>query len=221
MRITTQMLNESARKAGLPINNTSLLSYASNESSENTLLRTLNKNSSSVVDTAKRSSYEKLEKAANQLLQKAEFFMTEGEESVFAKVRESGSNQEIYEGVEALLESYNNTLKTLITTSNPLNDFYRQMLQEAATDNREALENIGVTISKDGTAVLDKDKLKTADTDSLEKLFGASGTFSSKTAFLATRISDNAKANVESLTCQYGSTGNVYSAFTNKYDFWG
>ena len=65
MRITTQMLNESARKAGLPINNTSLLSYASNESSENTLLRALNKNSSSVVDTAKRSSYEKLEKAAD------------------------------------------------------------------------------------------------------------------------------------------------------------
>ena len=31
MRITTQMLNESARKASLPINNTSLLNYIKND----------------------------------------------------------------------------------------------------------------------------------------------------------------------------------------------
>jgi len=37
--------------------------------------------------------------------------------------------------------------------------------------------------------VLNKDKLKTADTDSLEKALGTAGTFSGKVAFLAERIS--------------------------------
>ena len=221
MRITNQMLNESAKKAGLPINYTSLLNYINNDSSENTLLSALSKNKSSAADTGKKSNYEKLEKSAEQLLQKAENFTTEGEESIFSKARESGSNQEIYDGVEALVETYNNTIKALKTASTPLNDYYRQMMQEAADENSEALESIGITIAKDGTAVLDMDKLKTADTDTLEKVLGTSGTFSKKVAFLATRISDNAEANAKSLTSQYNSKGDIYSALSNKYDVWG
>ena len=221
MRITTQMLNESAKKAGLPINNMSLLNYINHDNSESTLLSALNKSSNSTVDAKKKSHYEKLEKAADQLLQKAELFTTEGEASIFAKSRETESNQAIYDGVESLVESYNNTIKALKTTSTPVNDYYRQMLQEAATENREALSNIGVTISKDGTIVLDKDKLKASDTDSLEKALGTSGTFSSKVAFLATRISDNAGVNAKNLTNQYSSTGNLYSTLNSKYDFWG
>lgn len=42
MRIITQMLNESARKAGIPVNNTSLLNYINNDSSNNSLLSALN-----------------------------------------------------------------------------------------------------------------------------------------------------------------------------------
>lgn len=218
MRITTQMLNESARQAGLPINNISLLNYINNDSSENTLLSALNKNSNSVANTVKKSSYEKLDKASEQLLQKAETFTTQGEDSIFEKVQQSGSNQEIYDSVETLLQNYNNTLQNLKTTSTPLNDYYRQMLQQAATENKEALSSIGVTITKDSTATLDKDKLKSADIDSLKKVLG---TFSTKVAFLAARISDNAEANAKSLTSQYSSTGSLYSALSSKYNFWG
>lgn len=221
MRITTQMLNQSARKAGMPINNKSLLNYINNDGSENTLPGALDKNQNSAASAVKKSNYEKLETAAEQLLQTAESFAAEGEESVFVKAKESGSNEEIYAGVKALVERYNNTLEALRKASTPLNDYYRQMLQGAATDNSEALNGIGITISKDGTAVLDKDKLKAADIDSLEKVLGASGDFSTKVAFLATRISDNAEANAESLTSQYNAQGNIYSAQANKYDFRG
>lgn len=44
MRITTQMLNESAKKSGLPINNTSLLNYINGDETNNSLLEALNKN---------------------------------------------------------------------------------------------------------------------------------------------------------------------------------
>lgn len=219
MRITTQMLNESARRAGLPINNTSLLNYINGNSSENTLLSALNK--SSTVDSTKKSNYEKLEKAADQLLQDVNFFTAEGEKSVFAKARESENNEEIYDGAEALVESYNNTLNYLKADSSSLNIYYRQMLQEAVTGNKEALSSIGITISKDGTLEIDKDKLEAADTDSLEKVLGKSGTFSGKVAILAARIADNAEANAGSLSSQYSSTGSLYSALASKYDFWG
>lgn len=220
MRITTQMLYESARKAGRPINNNSLLNYINNDSSQLSVMNALNKNHN-VVDTEKRSNYEKLEKAAEQLFQKAEVFSTEGENSIFAKAKESGSNQQIYDAAEALVENYNNTIKTLKTGSGALNDFYRQMLQETATENSEALKNIGITIAKDGTAVIDQEKMKTADIDSLEKALGPNGNFSKKVAFLAERIADHAEANAESLTSQYNSSGNLYSAMSGKYDFWG
>lgn len=219
MRVTTKMLYESARKAGLPGNQVSLLDYINKDNSQNALINSLNKNSG--VDTEKKSSFEKLEKAADQLLQKAEIFTTKGEKSVFSKARESGDNQQIYAGVEALVESYNNTIKSLKTASTTLNDYYRKMLQEAAAENSDALKSIGVTISKDGTAVIDRDKLKAADIDSLEKALGSSEGFAKKAAFLAGRISDNAKANADSLLNQYNSSGNTYSGMFNKYDFWG
>lgn len=56
MRITNQMLNESAKKAGLPINSTSLLNYINNDSSKNTLLSALSKNRLLSSDDAGSSS---------------------------------------------------------------------------------------------------------------------------------------------------------------------
>lgn len=47
------MLNESARRAGLPINNTSLLNYINNDGSDNSLLSALSKNST--VDSVKKA----------------------------------------------------------------------------------------------------------------------------------------------------------------------
>lgn len=220
MRVTTRMVNESARKAGLPVNSTSLLNYINNGSSQNPLLNALGQKNSN-VDTTKKINYEKLEKAADQLLQKTQIFTTEGEKSVFAKAGETGNNQQVYEGAEVLIESYNNTIKALKTAPATLNEYYRKMLQEAASENGDALKNIGITISKDGTAVIDKDKLKAASIDSLEKALGESGDFVKKMAFLAERISDNAEANAENLTSQYNSTGKTYSGKLSKYDFWG
>lgn len=220
MRITTQMLSATARKAGITIKKKSLLDFINKDSSKSTLLGALDK--SGAVDTVRKSNCEKLEKEADMLLKKTEFFTEGGEKSVFDKARESGSGQEIYDGVEAMAESYNNTLKALNTVSDTykLNAYYSKMLKEAAAESSEALSNAGITIVKDGTMVIDKNKLKAADIGSLEKTFGTSGTFLEKAAFLASRISDNAKANLESLSSMYGLTGNLYSALGSKYDFW-
>ena len=218
MRITTQMLNESARKAGLPINGTSLLNYI-NGNSNNTLLNALNKNSA--TDVATKTKYEKLEKAADQLSEAASVFIATGEDSLFSKARESGDNQDVYNAVEDFVGKYNSTLSALKNTSSTLNDYYSQMLKSAASDNKDALESIGITIAKDGSLSVDKDKLKEADIDTLEKVLGNTKGFTQKAAYVADRVSDNAHTNQSSLSSQYSSTGSLYSALASKYNLYG
>ena len=218
MRITTQMLNRSARKAGLPINNTSLLNYI-NGNSNNTLLSALNKSSN--TDAATKTKYEKLEKTADQLSEAASVFMATGEDSLFSKARESGDNQDVYNVVEDFVGKYNSTLSALKNTSSTLNDYYSQMLKSAASDNKEALESIGISVAKDGRLSVDKDKLKGADLDTLEKVLGNTTGFTKKAAYAAGRVSDNARTNQRSLSSQYSSTGSLYSALASKYNLYG
>lgn len=221
MRITTQMLNETARKTGIPINNTSLLNHIYNNGSGSNLLSALNKSGSSAADTKQKSNYEKLEKNADQLQKRADSLAAKGEGSLYAKAKESGNTEEICKEVEALVEDYNNTMKILQSSDGPLNDYYRQMLQEAAEDNSKALADVGITISKNGKMTVDADKLKAADVDALEKALGSSGDFTSKVSFLAGRVSDNAQAGTKSLASQYGANGSLYTASGGKYNFWG
>lgn len=218
MRITTQMLNKSARNAGLPINNHSLLNYV-NGNSGNNLLSALNK--SKTTDTATKSKYEKLEKAADQLSKAASVFMATGEDSLFSKARESGDSQDIYNAVEDLVGKYNSTISALKNTPGTLNDYYSQMLKSVASDNKKALESIGITMAKDGSLSVDKDKLKEADTDTLEKVLGNTKGFTQKAAYVAGRVSDNAQTNQSSLSNQYSSTGSLYSALASKYNLYG
>lgn len=239
--MTTQMLDISAKKTGLPYTQgNSLLDYVNNSQSGsgNTLLDALNKSSKSSSGTAStfgynnsdistllgalnKTNYEKLGKKAEELSSSAEMFQAQGTDSVFENAKESGDQQEIYQGLENLVSDYNETIKALQGTGDSLHAYYRQMLGEAAGENAEALKSIGVSIAKDGTLSLDKSTMKKADMESLEKVLGVSGTFTKKTAFVASRISENAQANAQSVSSQYNGTGNVYASTVSKYDFRG
>lgn len=218
MRITTQMLNETARKTGIPVGSSSLLNHINGSSSS--LSSVLSKGKSSVAGTTQNSNYKKMEKAADGLKEKADSLTAKGEGSLYAKARENGDTAELCKEVQGLLESYNSTLQILQSSSGALNDYYAQMLREAADGSSKALADIGVTLSKGGKAVLDIDKLKAADVDTLEKTLGASSDFTAKLSFLAGRVSDNAQAGTESLSSQYGSNGSLVSAAGGKYSFW-
>lgn len=223
MRITTQMLNESARRAGINLGNMSLLNYVNGSSSgsQSTWMEALNKSKSKAESAVSKSNYEKLEKSAEELLQAADPFAKSKETSIFEKIKENGDGQELYTEIESLVEKYNDTVRNLKTASGPLNDYYAQMMKAAASENEEALNSIGISISKNGMLNLDENKLKAADYESMEEVLGSSASFITKTAFLATRIADNAAENVKSTSSQYNTRGNIYSSNYSKYDFWG
>lgn len=219
MRVTTRMVNEAAERAGIPVNQNSLLNYINNDNSTN-LAEALNKKSE---EKAAKSVYEKLQSAADELSQKASVFTVTGSESVFEKAKQSGSNTEIYEGIQELVEKYNETVRALSSSTTTLDGYYKEMLTKAADENREALESIGINMTKNGVLSLDKDKMKAAELEILEKVLGGNSTFTKKTAFIAERIADNAKTNVQSIANQYNASGNAYTGVQtgSRFDFKG
>ncbi len=205
MRVTDQIMNATARRAGVPVNMSLVNHLNKNQNSLEDLF-----GNSAAADVTQKKEYEKQEKTAEELAKSAQAFLAEGQDSMFAKAKESGNMDEIHSHVEKLLENYNAVLKSLKSNASPLDDYYRQMLSGAAGEHSEALKTAGITIGKDGTLSLDKNKLKEADVESLEKV-----------AFLGDRIADNAGANALSYSSKYNSNGNSYASLGNKYDIWG
>lgn len=217
MRVTTNMVNESARKAGLPINQNTLLSYLDEDSSD-TLFNSIG--STGGVSSVNTENYKKLEKAADSLGAQAEKFAATGEDSFLEKLKESGDVKELTTSVEKLASEYNNMLDALKKAPGILNDYYRQMLEEAADEEKSALAGIGITIGKNGSLEVDSEKLEAAAFEDIQNVLGGSGELTSKIGFIAGRISDNAQASLDSVTSQYTSSGNLYSQLASRYDFW-
>lgn len=220
MRITTQMLNETAKRTGISVNNTSLLNYI-NKNNDNSLLNSLQKNAAQQADMVQKKSYEKLGAAADSLEEAAKTLSSEKEDNVFAKAKESGNNSEIIKSIRTLIEKYNETRKQLENNTSSINTYYNQMLKQLVSKNSEELSKVGITVEKDGSMAVDESKLDAAKTDDLEAVFGAQSEFTQKLEYMAAHISDNAAAEIESLGNQYGQDANSFSSYiSSKYDWW-
>lgn len=220
MRITNQMLNESARKAGLDLNRPTLLDYM-NKNSNNTLYSALSKANQSTSDLMKKSNYEKLEKSSNELVDILNRLSDDGEEGLFSTAKKENDYKEIYNIIEKLINSYNNIIDNSKYITGTLESFYTKMLKEIPSEDSELLNSVGITVTKDDKIEFNSEKLKLVDTETLEKVFGNDSEFITKLAYVTSKIADNAEANVESLSSSYNQTGNIYSSVKNKYDFWG
>lgn len=221
MRVTTQMMHASAKRAGISLGGTSLLNYINNgnQNAQSSLLNSLNTKQSAMVNKTQSANYEEMEESANSLLESLEMFMSEEEDGIFQK---AGTEKSVItDAVKQLVKKYNDTVKALKNASNPLNDFYWEMLKESAGESEESLLTVGITQNEKGMLTLDEEKLKNIDIETIKKALDGKGMFSTKTAYITNRISDNAKANTESYSCQYGADGYSYVANSNRYDFWG
>lgn len=221
MRVTTNMLNAQMSKAGLPTGPSTLFDYMDKGGSGNGLLDALQSKSDSAINALNKGKYEKLGKASDLLSTQVQKFTKKDADSLMEKAKASGDYSEVYEELYSLVDSYNDTLASLDKTAEGLNAFYRQSLVDICKDNKEALGNIGITQNKDGSLVLDKEKLKAAEPAALEKALCGDDGMAAHLAFVAGRIADNAQTNVESASNVYGGNGSLLNAYQNKYNFWG
>ncbi len=219
MRVTNQMLNESARRAGMPVNGHSLLDYVNGGGSNNMISDRLPTNRG--LGKAEKTKYEKQEKAADELDTIAQKLSASGKDNIWDKVRESGETGEITKKAQELVEKYNKLLESMNDTSGALNEFYKRNLKDLPAEHKEALAEIGITAKKDGSLEIDQEKLKGASLEQLEKVFGKDSSLTTRLSYISSRIADNAGANLENLSGGYLPDGNTTSSHLNKYDFWG
>ncbi len=221
MRITTGMLNESSRRAGLPVNRTSLLNYVNGGNSGNSLVNALKSRKAPAVDTEEKKKYEKLEKSADTLGAQADKFTAKGTDSLLEKAKSSGDYTELYKEIENLVSNYNATFALLESASGTLNDFYHQSMNGLVFDYQEQLSSIGISLEQNGKLSLDSEKLKKADISTIEKALGSTGSFTSKLSYLAGRAEDNASVSARSVSNSYSTHGDFTDGFyQSRYNFW-
>lgn len=218
MRIATQVLNETAKRAHLPLGNSSLLNYINNNNS-GSIVGSRSKNAG--MDMLQNNLYERVEKNALNLAQSAGR-LRQTQESLFDEARESGSTEKIVAEVEKFTKYFNSAMSSAGSVESPLNNYYRQMLGQAAAEHKDSLKAAGISVEKDGTLDIDKAKLGNAGVDQLESLFGADSDFTKKAYYIAEKLADNANAGAASIASQYSAGGAPYSSYAgNSYDYFG
>lgn len=217
MRITTGMLNRH-NGGGLISSRKSLLSYVQSSkaggSSRLSAMGAKGGKAGSVASAAAarytRAGYERLGSAADSL---------EKQTGVLGK--KADQENAAAADVESLLASYNNTLKSLYQCDGSLNNFYRQTLKQAATDNLSVLREIGVSYGTDGSLSLNRTKFEKADGEAVKAALGTGSGFIKRLGIVASRVSDSAAANSRTASSRYNAGGDISSSYFSKYNFLG
>ncbi|MCM1102930.1 MAG: hypothetical protein NC409_02390 [Clostridium sp.] len=220
MRITTQMLNETARKAGVPLHTTSMLSYVQNNGKTNTLPYDLN--AGNELETFRRTqAYEKQEDAAKRLEETAKELAGQEEDSIYEKTEDRDA---LTKKVTELVRQYNEVLSGFQESGGLLDTFYRQNMKSLVTDHGKELQKIGITADKNGQLSVNEQTLKDADLEALKQTLSGEDGFADSLSFLSSKIADYASSNQQSTQNLYQSDGSAAAAamrYTNQYNAWG
>lgn len=210
-RTTTQMVNNSRRRAGLTAKRSPLLRSAQS-SRTGTASRMDFMNANSIQSArASRVAFEKLQKSASSLV----------EQTALLAEKADGGKKDMESTAANVVQSFNDTLKYLQQNSSILNDYYRQSMREIASSNKTDLSEIGIMVGRDGSLSLDKAKLEEADEETLKKVLGASGDFAKRISAVASRVEDNAKVNMENAGLQYNSAGSIANSYLSRFNIRG
>ena len=230
MRVTRNYMNALAGANGN--NSTSLLQRAlsrsskSKKTSRSTLLNMLNNRNAlltqNITNTVQNQRlYYNMKYHAGQVMEYADKLADKGDDSLFAKARESGDTSEIVSSIKGFVSHYNDMLKNLQDSGTTRDNSYLTQLGSIARLNGLALASCGVTRKSDGTLVVDEEKLKATDLDTLEKVWNSNSSFAGRTALWADSIESAAERNMEAkasssysrLFDNYGNSGNYFNFF--------
>ena len=211
MRITNTMLKQASLSSGLPLTHSSLLDHLNNDGDD--LMTEALKSRNQIMKT---TGYGNLKKAAEELMDSAEKVSDDSWYDSLAKTAADKLSKEAASVLEQLAKAYNDTSNALLKDANTMNQFYRQELTKAVKDGAK---DLGLTLSKSGTLTFDADKMKKNLT--VEELQERLQPIANKLSFISEHVADNASANLNSVSTQYGATGKSYYNAGNRYDFRG
>ncbi len=104
---------------------------------------------------------------------------------------ENENEESIKNTIQAFADTYNNTSDSLKETDNDDLKRYAKQLKALSNKYREELEDVGITVEKDGKLSVNENLLKSASMDKIKKVFSKESEFLHKTTFISKRLHQN------------------------------
>lgn len=160
--------------------------------------------------------------AAIGLREHAEKLSETEKDSLFEKAEKSGSTKEVASEISSFIDDYNKMVENMKKSDGSVNTAYCKRLAEDFEEHKEELAEIGITLGKNGTLLVDIEKLEAASLDSLKKVFSGSSSFAGKTAsksiyIEAQAVSTKSKNQANAQTGNYNPYGGTGSAALDEF----
>lgn len=168
----------------------------------------LGNNNSTAVD-----KYVKLGESAESLRTSSNVLSSVSKNSIFENARATGSKDAIYNQVRQMVSGFNSTMSGMKNDNSSLNRVYRQLMENSASENSNALSKIGITVNADRTLSIDETKFRSSSIDDLEAALGSKSGFSSRVGSVAENVSKNAISTATNLSSTYRSYGALGASY--------
>ena len=188
----------------------------------------------SIASSTQGKALNKVKTEADDLAKSASALTAQGSNSLFKEVKKTTIDAEtgvktttsgydmdaIANAVKGFVSDYNSAVEAANESSDANVMRNAQYMTRMTSFYGKSLENVGITIGKDNTLSLDMDKLKSADIDTLKKVFNGKNTFAGLTASRAQTMSQTAVRAASMATAStYNRTGS-YNMFNNTVSSW-
>lgn len=165
-----------------------------------------------ISNTTAVDKYIKLGENAESLRSSAYTLGRAGKNNIFENARNTGSKDAVFSQAKQMVSGYNSTMSGMKDDNSSLNRVYRQLMENAATENSESLANVGILVNGDKTLTIDEAKFKNSSIDEIEAAIGSSSSFTSRVGSMAENISKNAVSTATNLNRAYNPYG-IYNPY--------
>ncbi len=223
MRITNQMLARTSARTGIALQQNSLLDIMNKRSPGALPSAGGAGKTNAYLQSYKKKEARQLKASAEDVNDLTQQLRKDGADSVFAEAEASGDTSDLTGKITEFADAYNKTIKYLKSSDSVWNKLYLQEMQSNASQYAAALRAAGVTPNRDGSLSVQKDRLQSADVNTLKAAFGSGSGFVERAGFISGRAAANANTPDAYRSGSYtGSGTELWNSFLkNRYNVWG
>ena len=160
-----------------------------------------------IVENQKKSyDYEITGLAAERVETHMKRFLEEGEKSLYQEGEDTG--KQLTKEMESFVSDYNMMIRKIGDLSDSVDETYAKKLKTEISARETALKQIGITLQRDGTLLLDKTVFQTVKPEAVQKIFGDKST-------LASGVKSNCRKQAAALSATSYTTSGNYSRYAS------
>lgn len=152
----------------------------------------------SEADAKSKENYTAMKKAAESLKEHTKSLLLMPDKDWEALTQEEALKykEEAVSEVTALIEDYNNMIKSMTEEGGKVNEIYLKQMKGYFQNAKIKLEELGITQNSDGTLSVDQELLNAASGQKLKEVFGTQESFIEDIGKRAENVISNAETNL-------------------------